>query len=1135
MRTSSRLLTAGLLVMTGCTLEVNLTGDAPEAPSPAQEQYRIEFRGEDPATKSAYFPSTDRVQSAAAAVYRDGSLETVLRWDGNGQTDAFVMENSSVYSIYAVAGEVLTSQDFPHNESDLAQMTCRIWDSETDALLCRADGHTYIPMSASTGGTPEQMDRDDGTKDGIITLNLERLFAQVCFGGLTLDQEAARYFRVSGVDFSVWNNAREVYPFASKACGDVRPGPFDGEDFSEQEQARFAMVPENLQGNLLPYNDSPEKKTPESLTATGKNPDLATYVRVRVSFDTDYGVSGSGTYRFYLGDNDLTDFSVRRNTRYLISLQLTLDGMELKDNWKVEEVTLDDNRSIQLHGREAPVEPGGTIDLACEWTRDGTCFQDFTTDYGTAQGWSFGTAAQVDEYVSSGTSNNVTVTSGYAVRCPGCGTLFPNWPYSKDYRLQIAFLLRFCSGTIRRDKNCLRCGALVCSEAASDNSVSFAQEMSGLIEPCGIVTYTVPGDAQPWSVIPLYAKTFDGKVSDCFEIQVSSTSGNTYNWTGGRPTYVAQKRVLTATPSAGLRGLHFSPAPGSEDMIIVENASDGTDNNSCTVSCIGPGAARISVTGYLSSGGEVSCGDYSLSISVPRLAFSAQEYQVPLSGKFVPVDVFYAKPSGTPLEVETFDPELYASLLDPLLSIAEGSRLGPYLTLYGGSDSNDGKTGLELSKLSAGGRNIIYADFTDRSSFLRATPKAETLRADNFSDVPVKLADPFPDLNENVMLGQVDNTILLQGGHASMKIPHARSGSRQPGEKILFNATLNPLYDIREIGFTSAQDIGFEVHGDWNGYGFTPVLKSQGGTLTAGRKTVYLDIRNALSGEHFTGKAIGHVDIYLHAFFGACLTETYAAGLQGVTPQPPANNYAYFTESAVRKYPIPDYEVSFELQTGQVPELEALRSALSGKKFLRYKKRWTNNFLYGSDKDFFYMEKEKQARYTDGKEYVKRNIFTSNPYGYLDSMIVVGPTHRSYTGEYEIRNNSIEYSTDNSTLLNIQEWSCDYETVFTTHGLIRTFGEPVYAIRFGHWRQEHFWPEYGAISGDPWQCFCRDYYPTLRVEESVLNSCLSGVDVSEEGTRTYYLSGSPFHVICVGRDSRYTFSKWITPRQEFKY
>ena len=62
---------------------------------------------------------------------------------------------------------------------------------------------------------------------------------------------------------------------------------------------------------------------------------LCTYVELNARREnTGQGYSGDVMYRFYLGDDDVSDFSVTGNCMYDIILDLTEEGLHL-DSWKV--------------------------------------------------------------------------------------------------------------------------------------------------------------------------------------------------------------------------------------------------------------------------------------------------------------------------------------------------------------------------------------------------------------------------------------------------------------------------------------------------------------------------------------------------------------------------------------------------------------------------------------------------------------------------------------------------------------------------------------------------------------------------------------------------------------------------------
>lgn len=74
------------------------------------------------------------------------------------------------------------------------------------------------------------------------------------------------------------------------------------------------------------------EKVPDSL---GERAGLCTYIEVNCKFAEGFLLAGDVTYRFYIGNDNITNFDVRRNTIISIYLYLTDDGLN-KVSWKVE-------------------------------------------------------------------------------------------------------------------------------------------------------------------------------------------------------------------------------------------------------------------------------------------------------------------------------------------------------------------------------------------------------------------------------------------------------------------------------------------------------------------------------------------------------------------------------------------------------------------------------------------------------------------------------------------------------------------------------------------------------------------------------------------------------------------------------
>lgn len=94
----------------------------------------------------------------------------------------------------------------------------------------------------------------------------------------------------------------------------------------------YAM--ENLQGTLLPNNRDPWAKVPENIPGAA---DKCTYLEVRCSYESNGISSDNITYRMYLGSDNTSNFDVRRNTVYNLTLIPTEGEIYgFRGSWKIE-------------------------------------------------------------------------------------------------------------------------------------------------------------------------------------------------------------------------------------------------------------------------------------------------------------------------------------------------------------------------------------------------------------------------------------------------------------------------------------------------------------------------------------------------------------------------------------------------------------------------------------------------------------------------------------------------------------------------------------------------------------------------------------------------------------------------------
>ena len=147
-------------------------------------------------------------------------------------------------------------------------------------------------------------------------------------------------------DVRVMNCALDVYPFscdhkarlfsrscqyAEKSLGDM----LTNEDIERLNQGYGVSLyfVENLQGELLPGNTDRKAKIPSSLPS--EVAECCTYIEITADVTTQIAKYTDARYRFYPGENETSDFSIRRNTLYEVELDFT-QNMVFNQEWRIE-------------------------------------------------------------------------------------------------------------------------------------------------------------------------------------------------------------------------------------------------------------------------------------------------------------------------------------------------------------------------------------------------------------------------------------------------------------------------------------------------------------------------------------------------------------------------------------------------------------------------------------------------------------------------------------------------------------------------------------------------------------------------------------------------------------------------------
>ena len=217
-----------------------------------------------------------------------------------------------------------------------------------------------------------------------LSIRLDRILAKVTFS-LDGNFPEGMFFSFDRVE--VMNTNSRVSLFGSSAAqsaDDIIPGDYT----VTLSDPMVFYLPENLQGSLLPANTDPYRKNREELLSAGADPDLCSYMDVVLHQQDTYGVSGKRRFRFYLGGDNVGNFDIRRNSNYTVSLSLTSDGVNLSDNWKVDNSDLEDTRVLGFTKDNYNVVAGADTEIGVTYSFGGSEDGDYSF-FQAADGWDF--------------------------------------------------------------------------------------------------------------------------------------------------------------------------------------------------------------------------------------------------------------------------------------------------------------------------------------------------------------------------------------------------------------------------------------------------------------------------------------------------------------------------------------------------------------------------------------------------------------------------------------------------------------------------------------------------------------------------------------------------------------------------
>ena len=114
---------------------------------------------------------------------------------------------------------------------------------------------------------------------------------------------------------------------------------------------------ENMQGDLLSGNDDPWSKVPSNIS----NSERCSYLEVKAFYSAQGLSSDNITYRMFLGGDSTSNFDIKRNTIYTITLIPTEDEIDgSRGSWKIVSRDWDDMRSMIFNPEDITVPSLGS-------------------------------------------------------------------------------------------------------------------------------------------------------------------------------------------------------------------------------------------------------------------------------------------------------------------------------------------------------------------------------------------------------------------------------------------------------------------------------------------------------------------------------------------------------------------------------------------------------------------------------------------------------------------------------------------------------------------------------------------------------------------------------------------------------
>ena len=358
-------------------------------------------------TKSSISASETAVTNLNLFVYYDGKLEA-----------SSYIESPTSFSISLVKGRTYNMYAL----ANMGKISAPVTEEQMTGFQYSISKVTDIKLAFPMCWSLE--DQTIGGTTPRISIGLERMVSRINF---SIDSSELEDFTVTAVRLR--QAALKMYPFFDNGSEGSRASNLsevgDGDWASSSDltklnagQKIWFYALENCQGVLLPGNKSAESKIPSEIPYGSE---LCTYLEMTASYSGEYeGVpvsSDNVVYRFYVGNDNCSDFNVRRNNCVDISLTVTRDRI-FDESWKVSygDDLPEVNYSLTIVKPNMELSIGETANLSAMYIKNVGGVKNSESDVTAYAAWSSSNASVATVSAGKITAKGVgtaTITATY--------------------------------------------------------------------------------------------------------------------------------------------------------------------------------------------------------------------------------------------------------------------------------------------------------------------------------------------------------------------------------------------------------------------------------------------------------------------------------------------------------------------------------------------------------------------------------------------------------------------------------------------------------------------------------------------------------------------------------------------------